>query len=216
MSFKSKAVALGIAALGASALAGAGATAETGGHFIAGADHTRVGGREEGTHFLHFSAAGGTPIGCYNSAYLGTMTSATATEIAIAPSWTGCYTTTEPEKTFDVEENGCTFLFTIGKSPAAHNTAHLKCPVGVPGIDIKHPACTIRVPPQTVSGVSYKAVDATPDLVTLESTVASIQAQFEGGVCVFLGTTQTAAMSGSVKVVAYDSTGKQVEFTATG
>jgi hypothetical protein len=205
-----------VVALAASGFGGTGATAETGGHFVSAASHTKIVGSEVEGHRLHFAVDGGTSIACLNASYAGTLTSATATEISLSPSWLECHTTAPESQTFRIEDLGCTLVLTVGKSPAAHNTGHVKCPEGTLGIDLRHPNCTIRIPPQTVNGLAYLKPEATPDLITLNSTVTSMQMQHEGGVCIFLGTNHTGTMTGSVTLSGYDAGGTQVGLTATG
>ncbi|HYP55125.1 MAG TPA: hypothetical protein VEQ41_02330 [Solirubrobacterales bacterium] len=219
MSNKLKALGLGlIAAMAMSAMAVVNATAETGGHFVSSeAGTTNIVGSEGGTHNLHFVSEGGAEgsrIGCDNDSYTGSVSGGTASTITIAPSWSNCYTTGSPETKFDIHENGCHFLFSVGKNPEGHNTAHVTCPAGVAGIRITHPNCGIVVPPQTVTGVSYKN-ENDPHEVTLTSTVKNITAHYHSGICIFLGTKHSSEMNGSVTVKGFSGT-DQVDVTATG
>jgi hypothetical protein len=220
MSTKLKALGLGlIAAMAMSAMVVVNATAQTGGHFVSSdPGTTHVIGTESGAHQLHFVSEGGEAgqrIGCDNDSYTGTVSGGTATEITIAPSWSNCYTTGSPETKFDIHENGCHFVFTVSKTPEGHNTAHVKCPTGVAGIQITHPNCGIRVPPQTVTGVSYKN-EGNPHEVTLTSTVKKITSHYHSGICIFLGTVHSSEMNGSVTVKGFSQAGNPVSITATG
>lgn len=217
MSPRVKALGLGIIAmLTTSALTASQSGAETGGHFVSETPSAAITGTEEGTHILHFVSEGGEAgqrIGCDNDHYTGFIWSKTVTEITIQPSWSKCYTTGSPETKFDIHENGCHFLFTIGKNPEGHNTAHLTCPTGIAGIRITHPNCGIVIPPQTVTGVSYKN-QGTPHEVTLTSTVKGITVYYHSGICIFLGTTHKSEMNGSLTIKAL--TDGQTSLTATG
>jgi len=225
MSTKLKALGLGLLAVMAmSAVAVMNAGASTGGHFVSTEEHTIVEGfegAEPNPHVLHFNKEGGAAgerIGCDVDKYTGTISSATktATEITITPSWEQCYTTGSPNTKFDIHENKCDFLFTISKTPTGHNTAHVVCQNAGEAFVITHPNCTITVPPQTVTGVSYTNITPAKHEVTLTSTVKGIESQYHGGICIFLGTTQKSEMVGSVTVKGFTTAGVQIPVTATG
>lgn len=225
MSIKLKALGLGLlAAMAMSAVAVMNAGASTGGHFVSTEAHTNIEGfegAEPNPHVLHFNKEGGAPgerIGCDVDKYTGTISSAakTATEITITPSWEQCYTTGSPNTKFEIHENKCDFLFTISKTPLAHNTAHVKCQSAGEAFVITHPNCTITVPPQTVTGVTYTNITESRHEVTLTSTVKGITAHYHAGICIFLGTTHKSEMTGSVTVKGFNTEGVQIPVTATG
>lgn len=225
MSLKLKALGLGLlAAMAMSAFAVMNAGAETGGHFGSSVTHTEISGVETaGTeHVLHFNKEGGAAterIGCDVDQYTGTVSGATATQITVTPKWEQCYTTGSPNTKFDIHENTCDFVFTIGNNPGAHNTAHVECTKAGDAFVITHPNCTITVPPQTVTGVSYTNLDNVPpasDEVTLTSTVKGITAHYHAGICIFLGTTHKSEMVGSVTVKGSNTAGGGVDISATG
>jgi len=207
-----------------SAVAVMNAGASTGGHFVSTEEHTIIEGFEEeepNKHVLHFNKEGGAAgerIGCDVDKYTGTISSETktATEITITPSWEQCYTTGTPNTKFDIHENKCDFLFTVSKTPTGHNTAHVKCEKAGEAFVITHQNCTITVPPQTVTGVSYTNINAPLHEVTLESTVKGITAHYHAGICIFLGTTHKSEMVGSVTVAGFNTDEDQVAVTATG
>lgn len=155
MSTKLKIFGLGVLAVFAtSAVAAMNAAAETGGHFTSTETHTAVFGYEGESHHIHFVKEGGSDgerIGCEEDLYSGTFLGSTVTEIGLSPQWETCRTTSGGAH-FEVHENKCVLRLTIGKN--IHNTVHLECPTGQ-AVDITHPNCTIRVPPQTMTGVSY-------------------------------------------------------------
>jgi hypothetical protein len=217
MSNKLKALSLGlIAAMAMSAMAVVNATAQTGGHFVSSASSTTITGSEGGSHVLHFKSEtgeAGSEIGCDNDSYTGSVTGTTVTEITITPSWSNCSTTGSPNTKFDIDERGCDFKFRVGLNAAGHNTAEVACPATSAGFLITHPNCGIVVPPQTVTGVSYKN-EGTPHQVTLTSTVKNIKTYYHSGICVFLGTTHSSEMIGSVTVKG-TSGGAAVSVTAT-
>ena len=218
MSTKLKILGLGLlAVLATGAFAVMNATAETGGHFTSEVHHTTIVGAEQvGTkHKLEFTVDGNA-ITCTNASYHGTISATTVESVTVAPNWDNCYTT--PESTeFGVDENGCTFTFTIGREgqAAKHHTAHLVCPAGK-NIEITHPNCNITVPPQTVSGVVYKTVEeAGKHAITMEVTAGGVTSYYHEKVCVFLGTNHTGEMHGSVTVWGEDTLGNRVSITAT-
>lgn len=221
MSIKLKALGLGLlAVLATSAFAAMNATAETGGHFVhhGPTNHATVVGEETlGTeHTLDFISEGGSEIGCTVADYHGTVAAKTVESITIFPTWEECYTTGSTTK-FDVDENGCWFTFTIGRKgqTAPHHTVHLLCPTGET-IEITHPSCRIHIPPQTLTGVTYKEDEVGgKKAITLESTVKNITSHYESGICVFLGTKHLAEMVGSVTVWGEDTEGKRIDITAT-
>jgi hypothetical protein len=207
-----------IALLVASAVAVTSSGAETGGHFVSSsAGTTSIVGSEGGTHALHSVSEGGEAgqrIGCDNDSYTGALSGGTATQITIAPNWSRCYTTGEPKTTFDIHEKECHFLFTVGKNPEGHNTAHITCPQGVLGIQITHQSCGIVIPPQTVNGISYRN-EGSPHEVTLTSTVKGITAHYHSGSCIFLGTVHKFEMNGSMTLKGFSGS-QQISITATG
>lgn len=219
----SKALGLGVLtalAIGAIAVANAGAV--IGGHFEGGAAHLKIEGFEtSGTsHVLHFNKEGGAVgerIGCDSDEYNGTTTAATVTEIKIVPAWKNCYTTGSPATKFDIDEKTCFFKFTVRSDEELHNTAHVECATAGDAFEITHPNCTITVPPQTVSGVSYKNVISPGAIheVTLTSTVKGITAHYHAGICIFLGTTHSSEMVGQVTVRGTNNNNEQRAVTAT-
>ena len=231
MSIKLKALGLGLLAMVAmSAFAVMNAAAKTDGHFTFGSHNTVITG-EEGDHELHFRPEGGTDnerIGCDIAHYHGEHKTpvgqdTTTTELTITPTWSQCYTTGSPNTKFEVHENNCDLLFTSRKEPEKNDaTVHVKCPTS-PGIVITHPNCSIRVPAQTVGGAAGNGVTYTTQTetngihwITLDVKVPGITTHYEGGICIFLGTTHTSTMEGSVTVKGFDkATGNQVNITAT-
>ena len=142
------------------------------------------------------------------------MSTKTTQSIKITPAWSNCYTTSDPEKVnIPIHVNGCFFEFTSGKTGKAHHTAHFICPVKP--LEITHPNCTIKVPTQTTEGTSTTNITHLgKQAVTLTST-AKVTSHYESGICIFLGTSQTTEMKGSVTVEAKDTAGNPVNLTST-
>jgi len=218
MSLKLKVLGLGVlAVMATSAFAVMNATAETGGHFThdAPTNHATILGEESGEHVLHFISEGGSEINCEIAEYHGEVAAKTVESVTIAPDWETCETTVNGAH-FEVDENGCTLTFTIGREgqTAQHHTAHLLCPTGKT-IEITHQNCNITVPPQTVSGITYTTdVKDGKHAITLEST-AKVTSHYHSGICVFLGTPHTSEMVGSATVWGEDTNGNPVNVTAT-
>jgi hypothetical protein len=221
MSLKLKAVGLGLLAMMVTgAFAVMNATAETGGHFVSEKAHTVLKGSEAApNHQIKFAVDGGTPIECTQVTYSGTTEATTVTAVTIKPHYTHCKTeggTSTPEEEVEVTMNGCDYVFTIGKKAASHNTVDVVC--GAQAIEIHHPNCTITVPGQTVTGMTY-GTDTTPGgkhAITATATISNIVAQYHGGICIFLGTTHSATMTGSATLSGTTATGEEVGITATG
>jgi hypothetical protein len=233
MSNKLKALSLGLVAMLAMGVFGAlSATADPtnphrGGHFVSDAPSkvTKVTGSEKpGTaHNLLFSVEGGKAIDCTVSHYEGTATGETVEEIEVAPDYKECDTQPfEGAHDVDVTENGCKFNFTVNTAPTTtHNAVQItgctQISHGLKGIVVHHPNCTMVIPEQTVTGVTYDNVAPSgKHEVTLTSTVSTLNAHYVTGVCIFLGTNHTASMTGSATVQGFDSkSGEQVNVTAT-
>ena len=224
MTTRLKALCLGLlSVLAVTAFGVMSAVAEDGGHFESEVAHTTIKGTETpatGVHTLHFRRQGtAEEIGCTEASYTGTTTNATETGITVTPSWSKCYTTPNGTE-FEVHENGCHFIFTIGKSTKIDHTVHLKCPIGKK-IEITHPNCNITVGEQTLggeagNGVVYKTVtEEGKHAITLEVTVKNIVSTYHEKICIFLGTNQISEMNGSVTVRGFDTDNKPVHITAT-
>jgi hypothetical protein len=229
MSMKLKVLGLGLlAVLATSAFAVVNASATTSGHFVSHAKehHLVLEGTETfpGEHNLVFQrtvngAASGEPIRCTHVAYHGTLegTAATTTQsVALRPDYTSTGTPTcstggvAPHNVEIHVPTACgtnVFVFTSGNP----GTVHDECE-----ITVTHPNCTIRMPKQTLNGVTYKAIKVNnADALTAEVNVQGITGHFEGGACIFLGTTQIFHMKGSVRVWAKDKLGNPVGITHT-
>jgi hypothetical protein len=175
-------------------------------------------------HNVVLSFDGGTPFDCTVSTYAGSATGETVEEITVAPNYAECDTTPiEPPHNMNIIENGCKFTFTVNTTPAtSHNALRVggceSSSHGVKGIAILHPNCTIVIPEQTATGVTYDNVAPSgKNEIILTSTLTTLTAHYETGICVFLGTKHTAALTGSMTVQGFDSnSGERVGITATG
>jgi len=232
MSIKLKILGLGVlAVMATSAFAAVNASAISSGHFTAepvGEDHVIVKGTESnvsGTHNLSFyetnangETTGGAPIKCTHVEYHGTLSGAaatTTTAIQVRPNYKECSTNAvAPHNvTVDVPAGCGTGVFEFTPRSAGHATVHVKC-----AITITHPNCTIVVPVQTPTGggVTYTTTtESNKHAITLNSTVTGIHGQFEGGICVFLGTNHVFEMIGSVTVWGENTLGGRVGVTHT-
>lgn len=210
-----------LAVLAVGICAATSAIATTGGHFTSAASVTRVTGLENTGHEIHFKRVGEpatSAIGCENAFYSSTVIGETVTSLNITPKWEKCYTTGDgPEATkFEIDENECTLQFTIGKT-GTHHTVDIVCPA-TKYIEVTHPACTVRIPPQTLTGITYNTITAgipAKHAITLESTIKGAASYFETGICTFLGTSQEFEMTGSVTIEGFDTDGVRTDITAT-
>jgi hypothetical protein len=181
------------------------ASAETGGHFTTEAERTFwVGVEWEGdrTEFV----ADGQFIFCNEVTYDGITEGAgkTFTELNMTPYYSKCIMTSD-ESAATVTDNGCKYIFTIGKEASADNTVHLSCPAGKK-LELKTQTCTLSFAPQTVNGVAYTTItEFQKDALTVDVTVKAIEYQRHSGICIFLGTNGTQGeMNGSVMVIGHN------------
>ena len=219
MSIKLKALGLGLlAAMAMGAVAVLNASATTTGHFgnTATGGHALVVGTESGTHRLKFSIDGGTPIECEEASYHGTVASAAVNSVRVTPTYGKCKTEGGSAGSVVVDTNECHFVFhsntkASGSKPSGHATVTVECTDKGPLV-ITHPNCEIRIPSQSLTGVTY-----TPNgsEITLDATVGGVAAQYESGICVFLGTSHTGAMNGSVTVKGTNTDGSAASISAT-
>lgn len=221
MSIKLRLLSAGVlAAMAIGALAATSGSAETGGHFTADVEGTFE-TVESTNHRLEFLTPGSTGIACDISKT--TVPLANKTFTAFRFTWAGtrpCTTTVDNPVPFNVHFNGCGLLFKIGKKAVQDNTTEIVCQTGTQ-IEITHPNCTVRVPAQAgFLGASYEnVVEGGKHAITVKLTVGGgteMTANYEGGICIFLGTTHPIAVVGSFTVKALDAAGKQGNVTATG
>jgi hypothetical protein len=223
MSLKLKVLGMGVlTTLALSAIAVVNASAERTGHFTHDAvGNAKVTGTENGTHIIKFHSDHGTPIECTTAEYHAEISN-TTDEIQVTPTWSNCHTENSTTN-IPVHVNGCKLKFTSNTKasvdpPETHATAGLVCPEGVAGIVVTHPNCTMRMPPQTVNhAVTYSTINLNEKhAITLNVTAnTSVTAHYEGGICVFLGTTHQGSMTGSATVHARNQAGEPVNLTAT-
>ena len=221
MNIRLKILGLGVLAiLAMSSFAAMNATATVNGHFASDVSHTILSGTGTEKHFTEFSVEGNTPIRCTSESYSGTINVSTTQEVTIVPSYSNCETTGAAPPTWEVHENKCHFLFNSRTQPA-DGTVSVQCPDGK-AIEITHPNCNITVPTQSsngvhmTGGVGYTNIPhPTKHAITVTSTVTNITAEYHGGICIFLGTNHTAAMSGAAIITGSNTEGAQVGITNT-
>jgi len=222
MSMKLKVLGLSLlAVLATSAFAVINASATPSGHFVADVAHVKVKGTESGTHFLKFQRtvngeASGLPIECTHAHYHGTVPLGVSTtnEVEITPEYTKCATQGGEWGEVNVHhEPSCgtnVYKFTSAES-GKKATVHVECVISV-----THPNCTIKIPKQTLNGVTYDpVVEGGKNAITMTVTISGITGHFENGLCVFLGTKQTFDMNGSATVWATDTETNRVGIRAT-
>lgn len=192
------------------------ASATVTGHFVHHAidPHAFVTGTENGTHRTKIRSGGGTWVECDITHYHGTLTTHTVTKVKLRRTSSQCHTEGGAPGSVVVDENECTFDF--DSRTTGHATVTLACPAGVAGIVTTHPNCTMRMPPQALSGATYGAVtEGGVQKITLNLTIPNITMHYEGGICVFLGTTHSAEMVGSATLGLFNTAGLPISGTTT-
>jgi hypothetical protein len=216
MGTKFKVLGLGlIAVMMTSAIAVMGASASTGGHFIAPTGTIVKGSELLATkHRLELTSHGlEGGIVCDEVKYSDyTTTKETETVIKISPEYKTCHTTGGAHNV-TVTVNGCYFTFTVAAGGLA-GTADLVCPTKP--LEVTHPSCLITIPAQNnIGGLSYTTtVENNKHAVTLDVN-AQFNTQYHGHICVFTGTNHTGTLHGSATVAGVNSLGQPVDITTT-
>ncbi|HYP56137.1 MAG TPA: hypothetical protein VEQ41_07545 [Solirubrobacterales bacterium] len=198
------------------AFAAPSALAEVRGHFTSEASSTTITGAPSAGSSVKFSFNGGTPIECTKITYTAVMPAPTTNVKTLVPHYTECRTEGSGPHNVTITTKGCDF--TIFSAPAlSQATAAMDCPSGVSGMAFHHPNCTISVPAQSFGGgVSYgTTTEFGKHAITVATSIGSITAHYESGICVFLGTKHTGAMSGSLTLRGANASGEAVGITVT-
>jgi len=218
MSLKLKFLALGVLAIVATSaftVMNASAEDQPESHFTSEVDHVIVKGTDAfgSDHALQFHGESGDAITCTHATYHGTVDEldTTTQAIQVRPHYTNCATSSGAWGSVTVHvPAGCgtnVYEFTSGNP----GTIHVNCQ-----ITITHPNCTIRVPVQTVNGATYTQVtEENKHAITLDIHATNITSQYEGGICIFLGTSHSSTMTGNATVWGEDTAGERVHVTAT-
>ncbi len=218
MSLKLKFQALGLLASVAAACVAVSASAETGGHFVTtGVTNAKIEGSDWGEagrmEFTLHGAEGATI--CETINFTDAFGLETEVTLVLNPTFVDCVTK-GTETAVTVDATGCagfTFRVAKGTTNATEQTAGLDCAVP---LTLTHPNCTIRIPEQELKG----AVTHTKILINgkhgIEIHVAvKFAATYEGGICVFLGTTHTGTINGAIHLQAKTQAGVQTPLTVT-
>jgi hypothetical protein len=191
------------------------AAAETGGHLLSEVAHTEIKGSEgkETGHQLSFIAHGlEGEIVCDEASYQGTVSNTTVTEVSVTPAYAKCHTKGSEAGTTTVTANGCEYRFTVapGNPETVEQTVDLVCPSGK-AIEIHHPNCTFKIIPQNnLSGFTYTpTVESGKPAITLDVST-QFNTQFEGGICIFIGTNHTGTLKGAGTAKGLNTTGEAV------
>jgi hypothetical protein len=219
MNGKLKALGLGLVAttvIGAFAAVSASAFTPLNSHFTSSVHHITVRGSETAvapsTHGIHIQrtvngAPNGEPIGCKHVAYHGTLSGAAATttqSISLRPEYKECSTGTIAPYNVTIHVPAVCGTEVFQLTSGNPGTVHLKCE-----LTITHPNCTVRIPPQTLTGATYTQVapngvhELTPHIL-----LNNVTGHFEAGFCSFLGTAQTYHFKGSLTLWGENATGR--------
>lgn len=212
-----------IKALGAGALAvmavvafSGSATATGGGHFVSGVAHTQVElvSNKTGHSFTWWNSNG--TVTCGKSVHTGTIPTSTAESIVFNPGWEGCATADGIAMSFTT--NGCTFRLKVaaGTTASTEQTMHLECPTGKV-IEVHQSSCLVTMVPQAVEkAATYATMETNGKHAVTVSLNATLETQFHGGICVFLGTKQSTTLTGSAVLSGFSPiNGEPVSLTAT-
>lgn len=185
------------------------ASAEGGGFFELESfnNHASVSASSSGGHVLHFVAPGlSSEVGC-STGLNGTTTAATIESLALTPAFANCTVTGTVSKV-TIDTNGCSFTFTSAKGTTneTEQTVHLACPIGQ-NMVITRPDCTIVLPPQTFTGVTYASATNFSKPALTVSFNSQMVFRYEAGTCTSLGTNQTGTLKGSLTLKATDQVG---------
>lgn len=223
MSFKLKALGLGFivaVAMGAFVAMSASAFTPANSHFVADPPThlTKITGTDSfGTnHALSLKKPGDAAgISCTHTTYHGELTGAAATTtqaVRVRPAYSNCATENETwgsvTPTVPAECGTNVFEFTSGTP----GTVHLNC-----DLTFTHPNCTIKIPKQGQwSGVTYKTeTEGGKHALTVDVNISNITAHYENKICIFLGTTHTTTLKGSITFFAEDKDNKRINITHT-
>jgi hypothetical protein len=218
---KLKALGLGsLVAVAVGTFASASPAANSEGHFVVqGAVEAAPAGVENPVHFLEWKFHGleGSII-CDEAKYGGgVIVNGTKNDLTLTPFYSKCHTTGAEPGTVAFHFNQCTFTLTVAKGTTFETlqTIDLVCPKGN-SLVITHPNCTITVGPQTFKlGARYKTVEEFGVHSLTVEMFPEFTTTYHGGICVFLGTSHTATLVGSITLSAINGAGELVNFTAT-
>jgi hypothetical protein len=214
MSGKFKALGLGLlAAMAISAVAAVNAGATASGHFSSATHHTIFTGTEDEADSTEFSVDGGTGIRCHKTSYTYTGAATLLAGLQLTPTYEKCTTSGEATE-FKFTTNDCRYTIKMNSS-GGHATVFIECEKGP--MEIHHPNCTITVPQQfQLTGVKYTTlIENNKHALTVDVTVNNIAVQYHGGICIFLGTNHTGALTGAFRVRGANTAGEPVDITAT-
>lgn len=224
MSTKSKALVLCLLVAAFGSLSGT-AGGETGGHLVYEVAKGNWKAEEDPeVHRLEFKVGTlGTEIVCPEGLYQTPFTQNTETDLALDFfAEEKCKTTGGVAGEVPIDFNTCRITLKVSKKTNEDNTTSINCEFLAKKkyIEITHPNCTVRLPEQIIRGVSFSQfVESGKHILTITLTEVGgnlLTAHFEGGICLFLGTTHTASITGALTFRAYDEAGKLTGVTATG
>jgi hypothetical protein len=193
------------------------ASATVSGHFLSDAadGHTIVDQEAvpESTHALVFRVEGTPAIQCDTERAFGTATTQTVQQVEGLTELRECYTEGQEPGTIVVHANECTGRARSNSTGSL--TADLVCPAGKKLV-FTHPNCTISVPPQNdIGGFTPTTIlENGKHAITIDVNV-KYTVHYEGGICIFLGTTKTGSVLGGTIIRGFNTKGEQVNITST-
>lgn len=211
-----KALGLAIAAFALGGVFTAPGAATTGGHFTTGAAHTTWRGTVHTKNVFTFFEQ---EVACSKAQFEGTTGVTTTESVTLVPDYDECEFGLhgEYQGAVSVTENGCYFVFTIGKKALADNTAHLACPAGKQ-MEFHLVNQGMAIPPQTFEGVSFTATtEFGVSALTVGFTASGLTVHCEKGInCAFSVTKWIGGLDGSLTLRGLGTAGEPVGIQATG
>lgn len=183
MSHKLRALSLVVlAVLGISAVA---ATAAQGATFTAASYPAFIHAEQTSEHVLTYA---GRSFTCQKATFTGGELKEAGHTVSVTPEYSGCRSiilgNTLPAT---VTHNECKFDITIASTTPTAAEVHLLCPANkaielhvYPDATHSTSVCTYRIPPQTVTGITYENMAGVPSDVTIE-TNSNVSTERTGG-----------------------------------
>jgi hypothetical protein len=165
-------------------------------------EHTLGVGSQEGS--IVFTTDPGT-VTCNKITGSGTLAKKTATEVTLNSAYSECaLKTIFGTIAITINMNGCEYIAT------ADIEVHMICPAGKTMV-ISGPGCTLTVPPQSATSVTYTNVGTgtTRELIA-EEQGTGITYSYSGFTCGSGTNTTNGTATGKVRITATDTNGKHV------
>lgn len=169
---------------------------------LAATSYPRVISGVQYTNQFTLIKAGGIPVTCEGTSFLGSTINEAVNSFELYPVREGEVMTGECEffeEPATVTLNGCYFSYEVANAgPPYTGSEAIDCKVGSPGIEVSAAACSIAIPPQAIAGsVSYDEVAAEGGSgVRIDSSGTNVEVEKLGGpLCFLVGATGSTDMA---------------------